>query len=162
MVNKKIFKLPILTLVGGIVFRIINQIIISLMMSGTNEWTLEMGTTIFYIDVVLSLIIFIVIGIILRKTYDRETFLKSATLLVIYSIIILVVEQGTQYFGPYNIGNSLYLYLPVEIFVIITSALARVSTSESINWMYAIPSLFAPYLFMLFAKNSKMISWKNV
>lgn len=151
--NKKLFKLPIFTLIGGTILRVVNHIIISLMVRGTNEWTFEMGTKVFYFDLILSIVIFISIGIILRRTYDRGAFIKSATLLVIYSILVLGLEQITQYFDMYN-SIFLLLYLPIEIFTIITSLLVRVSTAESIIWIYAVPSLFAPYIFILFGKQS--------
>ena len=152
--NKKLLKLPVLTLIGGIILRIIAYITALTLIRGTSEWTLEMGTTAFYIQLVISIILFVVIGIILHTIYNRKTFVKSATLLVIYSIIIFALEQITQYFGTYSM-IIYWLYLPVEIFTIITSVLARVSTAESINWMYVIPSLFAPYLFVLFGKKSE-------
>ena len=162
LLNKKIFKLPIFTLIGGIILRIINHFIILVMVRGTNEWTLEMGTTHFYIDLTLSIIIFVIVGIILRKTYDWVDFLKAATLLTIYSIVILTLEQATQYIGIYGIGFSLFFYLPIEIFTIITSTLARISTAETISLIYAIPSLFAPYLFVFFARKSESRNKKTI
>ena len=152
--NKKLLKLPILTLIGGIILQIADYITAFTLVKGTSEWTLEMGTTAFYIRLVLSIISFVVIGIILRRIYDRKTLVKSATLLVIYSIVILALEQITQYLGIYSM-IIYWMYLPVEIFTIITSVLARASTAESINWTYAIPTLFAPYLFILFGKKSE-------
>ena len=152
--NKKLLKLPILTLIGGIILQIADYITAFTLVKGTSEWTLEMGTTAFYIRLVLSIIFFVVIGIILRRIYDRKTLVKSATLLVIYSIVILALEQITQYLGIYSM-IIYWMYLPVEIFTIITSVLARASTAESINWTYAIPTLFAPYLFILFGKKSE-------
>jgi len=152
VMDKELFKLPVLTLLGGIVYRIVNFVIVLLMVRGSDEWTLEMGNIVFVVDLVMSVVIFIVIGIILCKTYDRKTIFKSATLLVIYSIIVLILEQVTQHLGVYNIRISMWLYLPVEIFTIITSALARISSAESINWLYALPALFAPYLFLFFGK----------
>ena len=80
--------------------------------------------------------------------------IKSATIVVIYSIIILALEQITQYFGTYSM--AIYsLYLPVEIFTTITSVLIKISSAENINWIYGIPSLFGPYLFILFGKKSR-------
>lgn len=152
--NKKLLKLPVLTLIGGIILQIADYITAFTLVKGTSEWTLEMGTTAFYIRLVLSIIFFVVIGIILRRIYDRKTLVKSATLLVIYSIVILALEQITQYLGIYSM-IIYWMYLPVEIFTIITSVLARASTAESINWTYAIPTLFAPYLFILFGKKSE-------
>lgn len=153
--NKKLLKLPVLTLIGGIILRIADYIIALTLFKGTSEWTLEMGTTTFYIRLVISIIIFVLIGIILRKNHDRKTLLKSATLLVIYSIVIFALEQITQLFWTYSM-IIYWMYLPVEIFTIITTILARISTAESINWIYAIPSLVAPYIFVLFGKKLKM------
>jgi len=148
---KKSLILPLLTLIGGIILQIADFITAFILVKGTSEWTLEMGTKAFYVRLIMSVILFVVIGIILRGIYDRKTFIKSTTLLVIYSIVIFALEQITQYFGTYSMIIN-RLYIPVEIFTIITSVLARVSTAESINWMYVIPSLFAPYLFVLFGK----------
>jgi hypothetical protein len=79
--KKKLLMLPVLTLIGGIILQIVDFITAFTLMKGTSEWTLEMGTTAFYIRLVISIILFIVIGIILRRIYDRKTFVKSTTLL---------------------------------------------------------------------------------
>lgn len=152
--TERLLKLPVLTLIGGIILRIVIYITASTLVKGTSKWTLEMGTIAFYIQLALSIVIFVVIGIKLRKIYNRKTFVKSATLLVIYSIVILAVEQITQHFGTYSM-IIYWMYLPVEIFTTITSLLARISPAESINLIYAIPSLFAPYLFVLFGKKTE-------
>ena len=74
--NKKLLKLPVLTLIGGIILQIADYITAFTLVKGTSEWTLEMGTTAFYIRLVLSIIFFVVIGIILRRIYDRKTLVK--------------------------------------------------------------------------------------
>jgi hypothetical protein len=150
--NKEIFRLPLYTLIAGFILGIINLMTIRILISGTNEWTLEMGTTLFYIQLILSIVAFVIIGILLRKKYNRTTFFKSATLLVIYSVIVLLLEQIMHYLGSYNLMNS-YLYLPVSIFTIITSLLARIGNPKHLHWLHVIPSLLAPYLFLLFSKN---------
>jgi hypothetical protein len=149
-----LLKLPFLTLIGGIILRIVDFITASILVKGTTVWTLEMGTTVFYIRLTITIILCIVIVVILHKIYDRKTLAKSATLLVVYSIAIFALEQVTQNFAAYNMIIH-WLYLPVEIFTIITSILARVFVTESLHWTYVIPSLFAPYLFVLFGKNVK-------
>jgi hypothetical protein len=150
--NKEIFRLPLYTLIAGFILGIINLITIRILIRGTNEWTLEMGSTVFYIELILSIIAFVFIGILLRQKYNRAVFFKSATLLVIYSAVVFILEQIMQYWGFYSMINS-YLYLPVSIFTVITSLAARVSNLEHIKWLHVIPSIFAPYLFLLFSKN---------
>ena len=152
--DRELFKLPALTSIGGFILRIIEYITVRILLKGTTEWTLKMGRITFFIDLVSNLIIFIMVGMIIRRIYTRKMIMKSATLLVIYSIILLALEQITQYFGIYNlIIHS--LYLPVSIFTIITSILMKISPAETITWIYAIPSLFAPYLFVLFGRKFK-------
>lgn len=150
--NKEILRLPLYTLIAGFILGIINLITIRILIRGTNEWTLEMGKTVFYIELILSIIAFVFIGILLRQKYNRTDFFKSATLLVIYSAVVFLLEQIMQYWGFYSMINS-YLYLPVSIFTVITSLVARISNLEHIKWLHVIPSIFAPYLFLLFSKN---------
>lgn len=150
--NKEILRLPLYTLITGVILRIVEHISIRILVRGTAERTLKLGTTVFYIDLILSIVAFVIIGILLRQKYNRNAFFKSATLLVIYSVVIFALEQIMQYIGYYNIIN-LYLYLPVSMFTVITSLLARIFNLEHINWLYVIPSLFTPYLFLLFSIN---------
>lgn len=152
--STNILILPGLALIGGIILRITDYMSVFTIAGGTSEWTLEMGTTVFYIRLVLSILLFVIIGIIVRRIYDRKTIVKSATLLVIYSILLLALEQIMQLFFTYN-PMVYWLYLPLEIFTTITSLLARISSGESITWIYAVPSLFAPYLFLLFGEKSE-------
>lgn len=151
--NKKLFKLPILTLIGGIVFYILNFAIIFFGYGGT--WSPRLTKVMTYIPLALSGGILILIGMILRKTYDRKDFFRTATLLVVYSIVILIFQQLSLYLGIYNEAMDFILYLPLTIFTIITSSLVKQTSSESINWMYLIASLFLPYIFVLFGKSSK-------
>lgn len=152
--NKKLLKLPVLTLIAGIILRIADFITVFILTKGTSEWTPEIGTTVFYVRLVISIILFVVIGIILHRIYDRKALVKPATLLVIYLIAIFALGQIVEHFGTYSV-IFYWIYIPVEIFTIITPVLARVGGAESINWIYAIPSLFAPYLFVLFGKKSE-------
>ena len=149
--NKELFKLPLCTLAAGIILRIADYITVRLLIRGTTEWTLEMGTTAFYVQLFLSIFLFAGIGLLLRKRYSRITFIKSTTLLTLYYVVIFAIEQGTQQFGFYSM-IIYYLYIPVDMFTVIISFLARMSSVGSINWLYAIPSLFAPYLFLLFSR----------
>lgn len=152
--NKKLLKLPVLTLIAGVILQIADSITALTLLKGVFEWTLEMETTVFYVRLVISIILFIVIGIILHRIYDRKTLIKPATSLVIYSIVIFALGQIMKYFGTYSV-IFYWMCIPVEIFTAITSVLVRVSAAESISWIYAIPSLFAPYLFVLFGKKSE-------
>ena len=43
-----------------------------------------------------------------------------------------------------------YMYLPIEIFTPITALLMRFFYEGAVSVVYAVPSLLAPYLFLLF------------
>ncbi|HBR01593.1 hypothetical protein [Muricomes intestini] len=151
--SKELLKLPLCTFAAGIILRTADYITARLLLRDTTEWTFEMGTIAFYVRLFLSVALLVGIGLLLRKRYSRIIFIKSTTLLMFYSIVILAIEQIAQHFGSYNMGIH-YLYAPVDMFTVITSIAARISGAERINWLYAIPSLFAPYLFLLFSKKS--------
>lgn len=155
--DKNILKLPGLTILSALAIRIINNTLIAQMIRGTNEWTIEMGNRLLLIDVILSIVAFFIIGFTLRKTHDKSNLFKSASLLVIYGIVLLVLEQVTQYFGVYNVSIALVLYLPTELFTIITAVIINLTSAETLNFLYVIPSLFAPYLFILFGKKENVI-----
>lgn len=147
----KLFKLFALSSIAGVILRISDYSGALILLGKTAEWTDEMLTISFYIQLILSFTAFVIIGLILRKENDRKSFAQSATVLVVYYLVMFALEQTTQYFHVYSL--IIYrLFIPVEIFTVITLALARLSTAETINWVYVIPSLFAPYLFVLFGK----------
>jgi len=123
--------------------------------NGVYQWTVEMQTASFYIRLIITIILFAVIGIILRRSYDKSTMIKSATLLVIYSIVVVVIELMAIRFGVYN-AIIPWLYLPLEIFTSIAVLLSRIFNLESINWIYIIPAILSPYLFVLFVKKTNV------
>jgi len=150
--KKSLFKIPLLTSAAGIILRIADRIVTYALVRATFEWTLEMGRVAFYIHLVLCAAAFAAIGMLLRKD-DKSAVAASATLLVSYSAVILAIEQIIQRFVAYNFIIN-WFFIPVDIFTVITSALAGLS-AEKITLAYAIPALFAPYLFVLFGKRAE-------
>lgn len=154
--DKNLLKLPVLTFIGGIILRIFDNFVVPEEISnGAYQWTAEMQTASFYNRLIITIILFAIIGIIIRRSYDKRTIIKSATLLVIYSIVLVVIGQMAVLFGTYN-AIILWLYLPLEIFNSIAILLSRIFNLESINWIYIIPAIFSPYLFVLFVKKTNV------
>lgn len=153
--NKKLLKLPILTIIGGIILRIIDYITLKIIVEPSGEWSSKF----FYINLVSSIVIIVSIGMILRRTYDKDTFFKSATLLVTYSFIIWGLSEIGQFFGIYSTITSLILYFPTEVFNVITSVLREITSTQSMALIYVFIFIekFAPYLFLLFAKKDDNI-----
>ena len=154
--NKNILKLPCLTLIGGIILRIIEFIEIRIRIA-TIDPNAEWGSEIFYVNLVSSIIIIFIIGMILRKTYDKDIIFKSATLLVIYSFVIWGLSEIGAIFGIYSLFSI--LYLPTEIFNMISSVLIEIISPKNITLFYLLIFIekFAPYLFLLFTKKTESV-----
>ncbi len=147
--DKNLLKLPYYATIAGIILRLSYFTVIPRLIQGANQENME--TTFFFLQLLFSVILFMGIGILLRKGYDRKTFFKSATLLVVYFTVLLIIEQTTQYFGVYSM-LVYYLYLPSEVFSWIILLLVRIFPRENMTWIIVIPSILAPYLLVLFAK----------
>ena len=162
MINKQILKFPAAMLLAGVALRVCMNGIISI-------W-LRMGTPIsslglFGIRLLLSVLLFLLVGRMVRRQYSKKEFIRSANLLVFYSIAVLLLEQITQYAGIYS-TVSLWLMLPTEIFNVITEFLSHLIGGRKlfglsqliggrIYWISSIPALFVPYLFFFFIKEEK-------
>jgi len=151
--NFRISKLLLLSTVAGIILRISDYAIAYALIKNTTEWTETTNAISNIISIVLSIAAFVIIGINLRKEYDRKMFIKSATVLVVYSILIFTIERIAQYLNSYSL--IIYcLYIPTDIFFPIDLLLMQINIAGIPNWALFIPSLFAPYLFVLFAKEA--------
>ncbi len=92
LMRKEFLRLPLYTFMSGIILRMTDYLIVRILMGGTAEWTSEMGTIAFYIRLILCVLIFFCIGLLLRQRYSRRNFMKSATFLMLYSVVMLAME----------------------------------------------------------------------
>lgn len=151
--RKDLLKLPLYLFLAGLLMRGITRIAVWGIMKISTERAFQMDVQMLYVQLIVSFILFIIIGIRISKIYSTKTCFKSGSIVVVYSIVTLLIEQFSQHYGLFDLTQlSYYLYIPLEIFIVITSVLARLSRSDSINWLYAIPAVFAPYLFLLFTR----------
>ncbi len=147
--SKNVWKLTLWAAAGGIVLRFFTQLILSFMMSGEAEWTDKSNNIIFAMRMIMSFALFIGIGLMLKKTYDRRTMMKASTLFALILAGVYLLEQSSFYRSGY-MPLLYYLYLPGEIFSWITYALLRTIGTENYSRLMAIPVMLAPYLFMIF------------
>lgn len=148
--DKQIYKLPLYTLASGLIIRIIFYFVVLTAVSLTTEWSVWMSNGLLAAHLAVSAVLFIFIGRRLCRTYTRQTCFRAASLLVVYSVIMLVLEQLMLHTGDYGQINHL-LYLPVEMFTPITSVMLLLFGKFVPGWFCAVPSLFAPYLFVFFS-----------
>ena len=159
--DRKIFKLPLLAAAAGMVLRFFTQLILIFMMDGNAEWTDRMNTNMFIVRTLMSIALIIGIGLLLRKTFDRRTMLKAATLLALIILAVYIMEQTSLYTSGY-LTLLHYLYLPGEIFNWVTYLLFMVAGVDNYTRLFVIPHLLAPYLFMMFTIRTKPLNKQNI
>lgn len=121
-----------------------------------------MGDQAFYVNIIVSLILFILIGIRISKIYTAKTCFISASIVVGYALLLLLAEQLSQHYKMLDLFQlTYYLFIPLDIFTVITSLLAKISKAEPITWLYAVPAMFAPYLFLLFTMDHRVSKIKD-
>lgn len=151
--NKKLLKLPALSLIGGIILYVLTFIIILLGFGIT--WGPKVSIVLYYLPTLLNIVIIIILGIILRRTYDRKDFFRSATLLVIYTIIISILQRIALYLGIYNFTIDWIFSLPISLFRILVPLSVKYDNFKIISSLIMIVSIFEPYIMILFGKNIK-------
>ena len=149
--NLKILKLFFLATVAGIILRISDYAIAYALIKSTGELSDNTNAIANTAGVILSIVAVVFIGMKLRKEYDRKMFIKAATVLVVYSIVIFTIERIAQYFNSYSL-ITYRLCIPTEMFFPIDLLLMQINIAGIPTWVLFIPSLFAPYLFVLFGK----------
>ena len=162
IVRRNLLKLPLYLFLAGLLMRGITRIAVWGIMKISTERAFQMDVQMLYVQLIVSVILFIIIGIRISKIYSTKICFMSASIVVVYSIVTLLIEQLSQHYGLFDMTQlSYYMYIPLEIFIIITSVLVRLSRSDSINWLYAIPAILAPYLFLLFTRERQGVQIKE-
>lgn len=151
--NKNQFKLPVLSLLGGALYYLI-IFLINLLGYG-DSWSPRVGILLSYIPLALNIIILVIIGLILRKTYDRNAFFKAATILVVYSIVLLAFRRLAEHFGFSNDILEFILNLPISLFGIFSNISVRYNLSGILGGVLVILSLLEPYILAFFGKEDK-------
>ena len=146
-------RLPLACLCAGFAYRVLSYavLLLSLRQGG---WTGAAELSGLWAGPAIGLVLFLAVGFWVRRL-DQRTLLFSASVLAIYGAVVLAVDQAARLYGFSGLLISL-LWLPVEIFTPITSLLMGLCADlgQLGNLLYAIPALFAPYLFLLFGRKT--------
>ena len=128
---------------------LIEQVIDVYMVKGTNKWTIEMGDFLFGIMLILSCILLITAGLLFFKDMTKVEVAKSATFMVGYYVIFLILEGIIFSASLFTTLSSIYLilFVPLRLF----STLHQLSLRYlDIAWIGIAMSLIFPYVFVLF------------
>ena len=148
-----LFRLPLYTFCSGFVLKVIQNIYIKILVDTTSHWSRQIETLTFSIDIIASVFFIFLIGFYLQKQYSAKDFFLSCSLLVIYSIFVLLFEKILLFLGIYTTAIY-FLQLPTYLFSFLNLIIFYLTQGE-IPEFYKIIYLFSPYLFLLFAKKNK-------
>lgn len=151
--HRKLLKLPVFTFIGGFILHIFN-FFIQIFGYGIN-FNPTMDKMLSYSFLSMSIIIIIIIGLVLRKTYSRKDFFLSASLLVVYTIILSIIQRITFQFDLYNFTFDFILYLPIAIFGVFRYFSVIYNDSTILSLLFATFSILEPYVFLIFGKSLK-------
>lgn len=155
--RNNLMKVPIISLITGVILTIADYTLGYFIAKGSSEWTLEMNDTVIYTTLCLSIILFISTGFLFLRNTLKKDILKSATLVVVYNIVLIVLEQVILYFGTYSITIH-YLFIPVRMYGTITQVLLNATDTLASIWISTLPAIIAPYLYVIFGKRYKDVS----
>lgn len=155
--KKELFIVPILSLIGGLIFRpLVSRIIVWITNIMTPNSQMIQTANDVYTICIACFIFIILVGVILRKKkFDRMTIFKSATILVVYILIIYVANE--LYFKFVNaetpsIWLGILLHYPFSIYEIFGDILRNVGINE---FVINILVILYPYVFVLFGTGNR-------
>ena len=107
--NRQLLKLPLYTLAAGVLTRLLIKVISSLALHSAGAWAVYLGDVIFYAQCVISAMFFIITGLRLRKIYTRSVCFRAASVLALYSLLSLVLEQRNAVQRALRFAELLYV-----------------------------------------------------
>ncbi|WP_069999941.1 hypothetical protein [Cellulosilyticum sp. I15G10I2] len=152
--QKKLWRIMIISIVTGIILSIISYIYIFSTVKVTSEFTFEMETMITTLEAISSLILFVITGIFCFKDMTRKETAKSAAVVSIYYITVFALEQLFQTMGlnPLMMFVDLVLFVPLKIYSSAFGVLIQLSDLNA--YLCIIPTFFLPFLYVLFSKRN--------
>lgn len=149
VIKNKVRRVFLISVFTGLIISIVEYVSIYFMAKGTNEWTTAMGDTVFWIDIIIAGGLFFTTGLFCFRGMGKMDIIKSATIVVLYYIVVVALEQLLLYMGQYP-SILLWLFIPVRLYSAIHQVFLRL-TGMSV-WICLFPGIMAPYLYVLFGK----------
>ncbi len=103
------------------------------------------------LDTIFALTLFVVTGKIFVKDMSRKEVVKSATVFSIYYILILILQIALINKGVYT-SSLTALFIPTHMYAVIGNWLLEIS--YQLAYWALVPSIAAPFLYVIFAKES--------
>ncbi|MBS7528763.1 hypothetical protein KHM83_19025 [Fusibacter paucivorans] len=146
----KNLRVLIVSIITGILYNVVTHFLVRFLIRGTNEWTLEMGDTVFYIMLVYSICAILGSGLLCFKDMSKSEIAKSSAVMVLYYVIVLIFEKITFEVGLNGLF-SIYtlLIMPINIYSTMTQITLRYFGNV---WIGVALGLCLPFVYILFGK----------
>lgn len=137
---------PLISLVTGVLIFLFNLLLDFILARFSNgDLNAEMSALSFWISFAFSLAIFFLAGFLFMRNNHRWDIVKSALIVSIYYLVIIIIEQLTK------LPIMSCFYFPVAIYSVFYDLLLRLS--GNFNYFWYLPSVLAPFIFVLFGKS---------
>jgi hypothetical protein len=158
IITSKIIRVPLISVLTGIIISKVSSIAIYLMVRGTDEWTTNMNITLYTIKIIVAVLLFIITGLFCYKDMNKLDIAKSATIVVIYYVVVVLIEQFYIHKGQYPIF-LLWVFTPVNIYTIICNSIFRFIRMSI--WVDIILTSITPFSYVLFGSQVKNYTKEN-
>lgn len=149
MIRSRIWRVLLISVLTGLIISIVENVSIYIITIITGNLILSAENTVFWIGVILTAVLFLITGLFCFRDMDRKDIAKSATVVVLYYIVIAALEQLLLSAGKYPIIIS-WLLIPVRMYSVIHQVLIRYTGLAA--WIGLFISIISPYLYIIFGK----------
>lgn len=150
MFKSKTWRIPLISIFTGIIISSVSSFIAYIMARNTNEWTVSMGNYLFSTEMILAIVLFFFTGLFFLRDMSKKDIMKSATIVVVYYIGIICIEQLVIHIGQYPF-ILIFSFVPVDLYSVIHQLFLRFTGLPL--WIGLIPSVISPFLYVVFGKD---------
>ncbi|WMJ84067.1 hypothetical protein ACS3UN_13385 [Oscillospiraceae bacterium LTW-04] len=155
--NQKLLLLPKLTLIAGVFLAGLDYIYLRVVvfmnrpLGSLSLAQVERMNAVYSVLIwIISITAIVIIGMKAQKQLSRAQIIKSSMLLCGYYVTFLIFQNVLQTQGVYNLGLHALLVLPVSVFSFASEIMLMIF--KTFSWLYVIPAVIMPLVFILFAK----------
>ena len=166
ILKSKMLRIPILSIITGVILVLNNFFGTMLIARGTTAWTRDMGDKMTLITLVLAITLFVITALLFLRDMTRKEILKSAVIVVIYYILISIISHLIFPVGmpladsriPLETRIQMLwaletLRMPLKLYSTIPETLFMITGSFSYLWL--VFGFAAPFLYVLFGKRKR-------
>lgn len=143
-----LWRVPLLSIITGLIVKGADLLLARGLNADETYFSLTGTSFSLWILFAVSVILFIVGGLIFLRGMSKGAVFKSAAIVVVYSIIVLAIET----FIP-SWGFMRHFYIPWEMYYTLSKLLMHFT--GIVSYWVLIPSILLPFLYILFGRGRR-------